>query len=127
VAHVYHVHPQVQLLQTHDPVEAVRQADAVYTDVWASMGQEAEQAIRRKAFAPYQVNEALMSHAPQHARFLHCLPAHRGEEVTDGVIDGTQSAVIQQAANRMHVQKGLLVWLLTEAAAIGEQRILPRS
>jgi ornithine carbamoyltransferase len=116
VAHVHHVHPEMQLVQTHDPAEAVRQADAVYTDVWASMGQEAEQAIRRKAFAAFQVNEALMSHASRHACFLHCLPAHRGEEVTDEVLDGKQSAVIQQAANRMHVQKGLLVWLLTEAA-----------
>jgi ornithine carbamoyltransferase len=115
-AHVHHLHPQVQLLQTRDPAEAVRNADAVYTDVWASMGQEAEQAIRRKAFARYQVNETLMKHAAPQACFLHCLPAHRGEEVTDGVIDSPQSAVIQQAANRMHVQKGLLVWLLTEAA-----------
>jgi len=107
--------PGVSLLQTRDPVEAVREADAVYTDVWASMGQEAEKAIRGKAFAAYQVNEALMQKAPAGARFLHCLPAHRGEEVTNAVIDGPQSDVIQQAANRMHVQKGLLVWLLTEA------------
>lgn len=115
VAQVHHAHPQVQLVQTHDPAEAVREADAVYTDVWASMGQEAEQAIRRKVFAPFQVNETLMGHAPKHACFLHCLPAHRGEEVSDAVIDGPQSAVIRQAANRMHVQKGLLVWLLNEA------------
>jgi len=107
--------PDLSLLQTRDPVEAVRDADAVYTDVWASMGQEAERAIRSKAFASYQVNETLMKRAPAGARFLHCLPAHRGEEVTNAVIDGPQSDVIQQAANRMHVQKGLLVWLLTEA------------
>jgi len=107
--------PDLSLLQTRDPVEAVREADAVYTDVWASMGQEAEKAIRSKAFANYQVNEALMKQAPAGARFLHCLPAHRGEEVTNAVIDGPQSDVIQQAANRLHVQKGLLVWLLTEA------------
>lgn len=117
VAHLENALPQLQLLQTHDPAEAVRQADAVYTDVWVSMGQEAERAIRTKAFARYQVNEALMNKAPRHACFLHCLPAHRGEEVTDGVIDSSQSAVIQQAANRMHAQKGLLVWLLTEASA----------
>jgi len=107
--------PDLSLLQTRDPVEAVRDADAVYTDVWASMGQEAEKAIRSKAFASHQVNETLMKQAPAGARFLHCLPAHRGEEVTNAVIDGPQSDVIQQAANRMHVQKGLLVWLLTEA------------
>ncbi len=105
----------LKIVQTRDPAEAVRQADAVYTDVWASMGQEAEKATRCKAFAGYQVNEALMKQAPSGAHFLHCLPARRGEEVTDGVIDGPQSAVIQQAANRLHVQKGLLVWLLREA------------
>ena len=116
VARVKQALPQLRIVQTRDPAEAVRQADAVYTDVWASMGQEAEKAVRTKAFASYQVNEALMKKAPRHAVFLHCLPAHRGEEVTDAVIDGPQSAVIQQAANRMHVQKGLLVWLLTEAA-----------
>jgi ornithine carbamoyltransferase len=76
------------------------------------MGQEAEHAERVKAFADYQVNEALMKHAPSDAVFLHCLPARRGEEVTDGVIDGKQSAVIQQAANRLHAQKGLIAWLL---------------
>lgn len=114
VMHVEKEVPGLSLLQTRDPAEAVRQADAVYTDVWASMGQEAEKAIRSKAFASYQVNEALMKKAPPGARFLHCLPARRGEEVTNAVIDGPQSDVIQQAANRMHVQKGLLVWLLTE-------------
>jgi ornithine carbamoyltransferase len=104
--------PNLKLTETRDPVEAVRDAVAVYTDVWASMGQEAEKATRAKAFASYQVNEPLMKHAPPNASFLHCLPARRGEEVTDGVIDSPQSAVVQQAANRMHVQKGLLVWLL---------------
>ncbi len=109
--------PQLQLVQTRDPIEAVQQADAVYTDVWTSMGQEAESEVRSQAFAAYQVDEALMNRAPTHARFLHCLPARRGEEVTDAVIDGPHSAVLQQAANRMHVQKGLLVWLLTETSA----------
>jgi ornithine carbamoyltransferase len=104
--------PRLKLTETRDPVEAVQDAAVVYTDVWASMGQEAEKAARMKAFASYQVNEALMQHAPPSASFLHCLPARRGEEVTDGVMDGPQSAVLQQAANRMHVQKGLLVWLL---------------
>jgi ornithine carbamoyltransferase len=104
--------PKVKLRQTHDPVAAVCDADAVYTDVWASMGQESERATRAAAFSKYQVNEALMRQAPAHAKFLHCLPAHRGEEVTDGVIDSPHSVVIQQAANRMHAQKGLLAWLL---------------
>jgi ornithine carbamoyltransferase len=104
--------PEVKLFQTADPREAVRGACGVYTDVWTSMGQEAEQEARRQALAGYQVNAALMEHAPEGAIFLHCLPAHRGEEVTDDVIDGHYSAVIVQAANRMHVQKGLLAWLL---------------
>ena len=96
-----------------DPIEAVRDASGVYTDVWASMGQEAEQAERAKTFADYQVNSKLLSHAPPDACFLHCLPARRGMEVTDEVIDGPRSCVLQQAENRMHVQKGLLAWLLT--------------
>ena len=95
-----------------DPAEAVRDAVAVYTDVWASMGQESEQEARRREFAAYQVNAALMAMRQKGAFFMHCLPAHRGEEVTDEVIDGPQSVVIQQAANRMHVQKGVLAWLL---------------
>jgi ornithine carbamoyltransferase len=111
VAQLHDALPKLELLQTTDPVEAVRETDAVYTDVWASMGQEAEQTQRAKVFADYQVNAALMGQAPPDASFLHCLPAHRGEEVTDAVIDSPQSAVIRQAANRMHVQKGLLVWL----------------
>ena len=104
--------PQLELVVTDDPVEAVREASAVYTDVWTSMGQEAETAVRRRAFARYQVNAALMAHSQKGAVFMHCLPAHRGEEVTDEVIDGPQSVVVQQAANRMHLQKGLLAWLL---------------
>jgi ornithine carbamoyltransferase len=104
--------PNLDLVVTHDPAEAVRGADAVYTDVWASMGQEAERARRVKDFAAFQVNGTLMRHAPAEAIFMHCLPARRGEEVTDEVIDGPQSVVIAQAANRMHVQKGILVWLL---------------
>lgn len=104
--------PQLELAVTDDPVEAVREASAVYTDVWTSMGQEAEAEQRRRDFAPYQVNAALMAHCQKGAVFMHCLPAHRGEEVTDDVIDSPQSVVIQQAANRMHLQKGLLAWLL---------------
>ena len=108
--------PDFQLQQTTDPRAAVEKAAVVYTDVWASMGQEAEMAARAEAFRPFQVNAQLMAAAPADACFLHCLPARRGEEVTDDVIDGAQSQVIQQAANRMHAQKGLLVWLLNEAS-----------
>ncbi len=104
--------PELDIAVTTDPVAVVRDADVVYTDVWVSMGQEAERQIRRLDFGPYQVNSALMSHAPKSALFMHCLPAHRGEEVTDEVIDGPQSIVLRQASNRLHVQKGILVWLL---------------
>jgi ornithine carbamoyltransferase len=104
--------PGLDLQVTADPAEAVKEATAVYTDVWTSMGQEAETAKRKAAFADYQVNARLMARAPKDAVFLHCLPAHRGEEVTDEVIDGPQSVVVQQAANRLHVQKGILAWIL---------------
>jgi ornithine carbamoyltransferase len=107
--------PQLDLVTTEDPVAAVRGAVAVYTDVWTSMGQEAEAGQRRQALAAYQVNAALMKHAGN-AFFMHCLPAHRGEEVTDEVIDGPNSVVVQQAGNRMHVQKGILAWLLSSTA-----------
>jgi ornithine carbamoyltransferase len=95
-----------------DPVEAVRGADAVYTDVWTSMGQEAEAASREEAFRPYQVNAALMRAAGPKAYFMHCLPAHRGAEVTDDVIDAMQSVVFEQAENRLHTQKALLTLLM---------------
>lgn len=100
----------IQLL--HDPAEAVAGADAVYTDVWTSMGQESEATTRKGVFASYQVNPELMSKAARHAVFMHCLPAHRGEEVTESVIDSPQSAVFDQAENRMHVQKAILLLLL---------------
>ena len=103
-----------ELLVTPDPIEAVKGADCVYTDVWASMGQEAEREVRARAFSDYQVTPALMKRAAPKACFMHCLPARRGEEVAAEVIDGPQSVVMQQAANRMHAQKGLLVWLLNE-------------
>jgi ornithine carbamoyltransferase len=96
--------------QVTDPAEAVEDADIVYTDVWVSMGDE-DSADRRAAFEPYQIDEALMSHAPN-ARFLHCLPAHRGEEVTAPVIDGPRSAVWRQAENRMHTARGAMLWML---------------
>ena len=104
--------PELDLTITADPAEAVKEVSAVYTDVWASMGQEAENEIRKRDFAAYQVNAELMKHAPSDAVFMHCLPAHRGDEVTDEVIDGPQSVVFQEAANRMHVEKGVLAWLL---------------
>jgi ornithine carbamoyltransferase len=100
---------------TDDPAKAVKDAHAVFTDVWVSMGQEAEEERRKTVFAPYQVNETLMKKARKDAIFLHCLPARRGLEVTDGVMDSEQSRVIQEAENRLHAQKGMLVWLLTEA------------
>ena len=87
-------------------------ADAVYTDVWASMGQEAEAGARREAFAGFTVDAALMAGADADAVFLHCLPAHRGEEVSGEVLDGPQSRVWPQATNRMHAARGVLAWLL---------------
>ena len=99
------------LTLTNDPVEGVRGADAVYTDVWASMGQESEAAERRAIFTPFQVNEALMNAAGPDALFMHCLPAHRGDEVTDEVIDSPASVVFDQAENRLHTQKALLAML----------------
>ncbi len=97
---------------TGDPDEAAAGARVVYTDVWASMGQEAEAAERKERFAPFQVNEEMMDLAAGDAIFLHCLPAHRGEEVTAGVIDGPQSRVFDQAENRLHAQKALLYLLM---------------
>lgn len=101
-----------RFLLTNDPKEVVRDADAVYTDVWASMGQEKEKAKRAKIFAPYQVNRELMSQAKPDACFMHCLPAHRGEEVSDEVIDSPQSIVFDQAENRLHVQKVIMLSLM---------------
>jgi len=109
--HLKKVLPEAEIEETTDPVAAVTDAAVVYTDVWTSMGQEKERQQRTSDLRPYQVNEALMKHCPS-ALFMHCLPARRGEEVTDGVIDGPQSVVVEEAANRMHVQKGLLAWLL---------------
>jgi ornithine carbamoyltransferase len=100
---------------TDDPAEAVRDAHVVYTDVWVSMGQESEEAERKRMFAPYQVDGTLLSKAREEAVFFHCLPARRGLEVTDEVIDSPQSRVVLQAENRLHAQKGLLAWLLNEA------------
>ncbi|AGE21282.1 ornithine carbamoyltransferase [Anoxybacillus geothermalis] len=97
---------------THDPLVAVAGADAIYTDVWTSMGQESESAERLNVFQPYQVNEELVKAAKPDYLFLHCLPAHRGEEVTAGVMDGPNSVVFEQAGNRLHAQKAILVSIL---------------
>lgn len=96
----------------HDPFEGVKEADVVYTDVWASMGQESEAESRRKTFQIFQVNRDLMARAQKDAVFMHCLPAHRGEEVTDEVIDAPNSVVFQQAENRLHLQKALMYELM---------------
>ena len=96
-----------------DPVEAVSGAQAVYTDSWTSMGFEAEEKVRRAIFKPYQVNRKLMHQTPAGAVFMHCLPAHRGAEVTDEVLDGSSSIVLDQSENRMYVQKAILHSLYT--------------
>jgi ornithine carbamoyltransferase len=101
---------------THDVEEAALGADVVYTDVWTSMGQESERALRSQAFARYQVNARLLSLASPDCILLHPLPAHRGEEVTDDALDGSHSRVFVQAENRLHVQKAILEWLLGCAA-----------
>ncbi len=101
---------QIEVVQ--DPVEGVRNADVVYTDVWASMGQEAEAEARKKIFLPYQVNRGLMSKAKKDAIFMHCLPAHRGDEATDEVIDSPQSVVFDEAENRLHAQKAIMYQLM---------------
>jgi ornithine carbamoyltransferase len=98
---------------THDPAQAVAGADAVYTDVWTSMGQENEAETREQVFRPYQVNAQLMRAAGPQALFMHCMPAHRGQEVTDDVIDASRSLVCDQAENRLHIQKAILLALLS--------------
>jgi ornithine carbamoyltransferase len=100
---------------TAQPLEAAKSADAVHTDVWASMGQEEEAAARHRAFEGFQVDATVMAAAPEHAVFMHCLPAHRGEEVAAAVVDGTQSRVFPQAHNRLHAFRGLLRFLLEDA------------
>lgn len=97
---------------SHNPVEAVKKADVIYTDVWVSMGMEKEREERLKVFKPYQVNEQLLTKAKKDILVMHCLPAHRGEEITDGVLDGPNSIVFDQAENRLHVQKAILEFLL---------------
>lgn len=98
--------------EVNDPTAAVASADVIYTDVWTSMGQEAEREERLRRFTGFQVNAALLAKAPAHCKVLHCLPAHRGEEVTDDVMDGPACAAFQQAGNRLHTQKAVMEWLL---------------
>lgn len=109
---------------TNSAVEAVSGADVVYTDVWASMGQEKEAEARRRIFMPFQVNASLFSLAKPDAIFMHCLPAHRGDEVTNAVIDSPRSVVFQEAENRLHAQKAIMVELMRDRVA-GESESMP--
>ena len=106
-----------KVLLTEDPEKAIRDADVVYTDTWISMGQEAEKELRLKVFTPYQVNKKLFSLAKEDAMFLHCLPAYRGYEVTEDVIDGPNSNVFEEAENRLHMQKAIMVALMADDPA----------
>ena len=101
-----------EIVVLHDPKEAVRDADVIYTDVWASMGQEKEAAKRKKAFKNFQVNEKLLASAKSNVKVMHCLPSHRGEEITDGVMEGFHSIVFDEAENRLHIQKAIMVTLM---------------
>lgn len=103
-----------KLLLTEDPVEAIKNADIVYTDTWVSMGMEAEKEERQKIFMPYQVNKELFSHAADDAIFMHCLPAYRGYELTEDVIDGPQSVIFDEAENRLHAQKAVMATLMAD-------------
>ena len=116
---------RVRILQ--DPVEAVRDADAIYTDVWASMGQESERETRNRIFMPYQVNSELLSQAPPGVKIMHDLPARRGLEITDDVMDSEHSIVFDQAENRLHVQKGIMVYLAGEPGAARSYGVQPGS
>jgi ornithine carbamoyltransferase len=112
VARIRQQVPEINFQATTDPIAAVRDADAVVTDTWVSMGQEAEKAKRVKEFAGFQVDEALLANAPERAVVLHCLPAYRGLEISEAVLEGRQSLVFQEAENRLHFQKGLLAVLM---------------
>jgi len=101
-----------QVMITSSVEEAARDADAIYTDVWTSMGQEGESEVRRQAFKNYQVNARLMARARKNALVMHCLPAHRGEEITADVLESPHSVVLEQSENRLHIQKAIMVWLL---------------
>lgn len=107
--------PEMDFQTTHSPAEAVKEADVIYTDTWVSMGQESEKERRQQVFSGFVIDEKLLAAAPDHAIVMHCLPAYRGMEITDGVMEGKQSVVFQQAANRLHFKKGLLAVLLGNA------------
>jgi ornithine carbamoyltransferase len=111
LSQVHQHYGEVDFVQSEDMHSMLQGADYVYTDVWTSMGQEAENEARKQAFAKYQISEELLASAPKHCKVLHCLPARRGLEITDEVMDSCRSLVFQQAGNRLHVQKGLLIWL----------------
>jgi ornithine carbamoyltransferase len=114
---------KTDFVQSEDIQTMVDGADYLYTDVWTSMGQETENEIRKQAFLKYQLNQSVLKLAPRHCKVLHCLPARRGQEVTDDVLDSDQSIVFQQAGNRLHAQKGLLVWLAMQNGYIDENRV----
>jgi ornithine carbamoyltransferase len=116
-------YPNADIQQCDKPQVGLGQADFVYTDVWTSMGQEAEMKIRQAAFKPYQLNGELLRHAGRNCKVLHCLPARRGEEITDDVIDGTSSLIVEQAGNRMHAQKGLLIWLALQHGQLSASQL----
>lgn len=109
--------PELDFVITHDPTDAVRHADCIYTDTWVSMGQESEKAQRVRDFQGFRVDEALLASAPDHAVVLHCLPAYRGYEISEAVLEGPRSRVFPQAHNRLHAQKAILLELLAPAAA----------
>ena len=111
--------PELDFMVTEDPADAVREADVIYTDTWVSMGQEAEKSQRLKDFHGYEVNQKLLAEAPKNAVVLHCLPAYRGLEISDEVIEGKQSLVFPQAENRLHFQKGLLAVLMGKRSESG--------
>ncbi len=111
IASILERYPHADIQMSSDPAKGMNGADFAYTDVWTSMGQEAEMAERRRVFAPFQLNSDLLQHAGSKCKVLHCLPARRGEEITDEVMDSPNSVVVEQAGNRMHAQKGLLLWL----------------
>ncbi len=111
-------YPQADIMQSDQPQKVMPGADFVYTDVWTSMGQEAEAPDRIRAFSPFQLSEKLMALAGNHCRVMHCLPARRGEEITNEVIDSKNSIIVQQAGNRMHAQKALLLWMALQRGSL---------
>ncbi len=115
-------HDGFSIEMTTDPVAAVEGADVVYTDTWTSMGQEEELEKRKQIFPPFQVNDALLSHAADHVIVMHCLPAHRGDEITDEVADGPHSRLFPQAENRMHAQKAIMATLLRDAGKSSKKK-----